>query len=66
MTEKLDDFLNVIELHRQRDALEESLRGLIAAFEAYSAASSDLVCQTNFMFEFSRAKLRLLELEKSR
>lgn len=65
MTEKLDTFMDAIELHRQRDALETCLRGVVSAIDGFKDGTED-VQQLRFVMEYVAAKFLLASLDKVR
>lgn len=55
-------FLVAIELHRQRDELEATLRGIVEAFDLI--ATKPVVAQLKLMAGLANAKLLLLEIHR--
>ena len=60
----LDAILNAVELHRQRDALEDSLRGGLEIFDRMQSAPGDPLAATRLLGWFCQAKLLLADIDR--
>lgn len=63
MTVKLDQFLDAVELHRQRDDLEAALRGIVAVLDS---VNTDPLAQVKLLATWGAAKLLLASLDQDR
>jgi hypothetical protein len=63
MTDRLDEILDAVELHRQRDALEVALRGLVAVIDKSTTPGIDQVAlSVEYLHYWTGAKLLLASL----
>jgi len=66
MASELDTFMDAVELHRQRDALEAALRGFVATCDSMTSRPGDPMIGIELVHHWTGAKMLLAQFDKAK